>query len=792
MTETEQNPLSRWQRLLYDKTPIFVAPEKPDWFVPGPTADALLRNPLGNSGHPLSLELLALQTACGETHPYLGRSSHLSLNGLKECWFHLTNRCNLACKHCLFSSSPKREESIDPDLLAKGIQEAREMGSPLFYFTGGEPFVYPGFPELVKELLTDPETHVVILTNGLLLEENIELIARLDTERLHLQISLDGLADHHDLLRGKGTYKRLMSALETLAARDVPATLSVAVNRINYKDLPAITELAAGKNISNLHFLWHFVRGNGCPEQFVDPAKIFPELVKAHQIAEKNAVIIDNIENIRSQVFSSPGTRFDMSNAGWESLAIGPDGNIYPSPAMVGLPEIVCGNLASGLKNVWQESPVFKAVRKATVLDSSADRPLRFITGGDDIDHSYMRGGKFTGHDPYLPLYESIALWLIATRSEKYPIRNPGEIRLRMGDVRHDCPDGGQDVSLTHCNCVISLAGDHGHHSVREFYARAAETTNKEIVNPFIPARSGLDFIPSASRNRSYGCGSPVHDAQPKPGETLVDLGSGSGVECFLASAAVGREGRVFGIDMTREMLDLAEKSKLSVIEELGYDNLQFTYGFLEDIPLPDCEADVVISNCVINLSPDKRGTLHEIFRILKPGGRLVVSDIVTDHSVPVQIKNNEQFRGECLGGALQQIHLLAMLRAAGFQATQLLKRFPYRMVGDTRFYSLTFSCHKPAATRKCEVIYRGPLEGVCLPGGVFLAKGVKATVEIESTIGLGDEFFVIDSQGRTANSSAQDSCCGLSGGGLAFSLPAFSENQDSTDNCCGQVGKGK
>ncbi len=794
MEDIDQDIISSWQRLYYNETPIYVAPEKPDWFVPGPGADLILKEPPAQCDNPLGRKLLLNQIENSSIRPYRGRASHLSLNGLKECWFHLTNTCNLACKHCLFSSSPKGEEAITKEQLKKGLQEAKEMGSTLFYFTGGEPFVYPDFLQLIDDLLSDHEVHVVILTNGLLLEKHMDSLVRMDKERLHLQVSLDGLEEHHDHLRGKGNFNKLMSTLDTLRAENIRATLSVAVNRINYTDLAAITSLAAEKKISNLHFLWHFVRGKGSQEQFIEPEYIFPELVKAQIIADEHSIIIDNIENIRSQVFSSPGTRFDMSNAGWESLAIGPDGTVYPSPALVGLEDLACGNLDSGLANIWQNSEVLRSVREATVLDpsSSSPRPLRFITGGDDIDHSYMKGGEFTGHDPYIELYESIALWLISSKSQKYPPQNASEIKIRMGDVRHDCPDGGQEVSLTHCNCVISLAGDSGHHSVREFYAQAAESTNKEIVNPFIPAKSGLEFIPNESRSRSYGCGSPVHDALVKTGETLVDLGSGSGVECFLASAAVGENGRVFGIDMTSEMLDLAERSKLSVVEELGYDNIRFNYGFLEDIPLPDSDADVVISNCVINLSPDKRGTLHEVFRVLKPGGRLVVSDIVTDGPVPVTIKNNEQFRGECLGGALQQVHLLGMLRAVGFKGARLLKRFPYRKVGTTQFYSLTFSCIKPAVRGKVEVIYRGPLEGVCLSDGVFLAKGQKMGISADTAAELGDDFFILDDQGRAVNMAAESSCCGQDMAEPQQVLPSFSGNIEAADGCCEQSGKAK
>ncbi|MFA6498573.1 MAG: DUF5714 domain-containing protein, partial [Desulfurivibrionaceae bacterium] len=460
--------------------------------------------------------------------------------------------------------------------------------------------------------------------------------------------------------------------------------------------------------------------------------------------------------------FSTPGTRHDLSNTAWESLAVGPDGLIYPSPALVGLAALACGILAEGLEKVWHQSPVLEKIRKATLAASQVYQanPLRFLVGGGDLDHSYLAGGDLVGHDPYVELYNGLALWLISRQARQYPARAKGEILLRMGEVRHDCPDTGQEVALTHCNCVISLADDQGHSTVREFYGRAALTANEEIVNPFAPDQALANFIPADSRKKSYGCGSPVKDAEPQPGEVLVDLGSGSGVECFMAAAQVGPSGRVIGIDMTEEMLHLAEVAKATVASRLGYDNVEFKKGFLEDIPLPDATADVVISNCVINLSSDKRQTLHEIFRILKPGGRLVVSDIVTDESIPVAIRNNEQFRGECLGGALRQEDLLGMLRTAGFAGVSLVKRFPYRIEGETRFYSLTFRADKPKEVLQVEVIYRGPFAAVWTESGAMLLKGQRTTVDLNEAESLCDSLFILNGQGEAVNLTVENSCC--------------------------------
>ncbi|HSH12767.1 MAG TPA: radical SAM protein, partial [Desulfurivibrionaceae bacterium] len=466
-------PIGNWLPLDFEGSTIYVNPDRPDWLVPGPEARRLLEHQPTTPVETLARAQLENQLTLAAPGPsYQGRGAHLQLTSLRECWFHLTSKCNLSCRHCLFDCSPAGGQSLAPDLLRQGLREARELGSTIFYFTGGEPFIYPGFLQFLADLLREPDLHAVILTNGLLLEQHLVELALLPKERLHLQISLDGLESHHDHLRGPGTFRRLRGILDNLGSKGFQITLSVAINRVNVDDLPAITALAADLGVANLHFLWHLMRGKGGSELFVEPARIFRQLRLAQEIAVARGVWIDNIETMRSQVFSAPGTRFDLSNTGWESLAVGPDGNIYPSPALVGIAELSCGPMRSGLEEVWRHSPVLEKIRSASLINApeTATRPLSFLTGGGDLDHSYLRGGEFVGHDPYLELYESLALWLISSRAELYPVRNPAELILRMGDVRHDCPDGGRAVSLTHCNCVISLPGEGGHRSVQEFY----------------------------------------------------------------------------------------------------------------------------------------------------------------------------------------------------------------------------------------------------------------------------------------------------------------------------------
>jgi SAM-dependent methyltransferase len=233
-------------------------------------------------------------------------------------------------------------------------------------------------------------------------------------------------------------------------------------------------------------------------------------------------------------------------------------------------------------------------------------------------------------------------------------------------------------------------------------------------------------------------------------------------VECFLAAAAVGPTGRVYGIDMTDAMLDLARKSKRDVVKDLGYDTIEFRKGYLEEIPLDDASADVVISNCVINLSPDKRKTYLEILRVLKPGGRLVVADVVTDGPVSAAVRNSRKYRGECLGGAMQQDDLIAMLEDCGFASVYLHKRLPYREVDGNRFYSLTYAAGKAAVIdekRQVRCIYRGPSPILETASGERLERGRTVELPAETATSLGEQVFLLDDAGTVLNVE-QDSCC--------------------------------
>jgi SAM-dependent methyltransferase len=186
--------------------------------------------------------------------------------------------------------------------------------------------------------------------------------------------------------------------------------------------------------------------------------------------------------------------------------------------------------------------------------------------------------------------------------------------------------------------------------------------------------------IPEAALLASLGCGNPTALAELKPGETVLDLGSGGGIDVLLSAKRVGPSGKAYGLDMTDEMLALARENQ----RKAGIPNVEFLKGEIENIPLPDNSVDVIISNCVINLSADKDRVLREAFRVLKPGGRFAVSDIVVRGEVPAEIRRNVELWVGCMAGALEENEYLAKLARAGFELVTMEPTRIYR-VEDAR-----------------------------------------------------------------------------------------------------------
>jgi len=208
------------------------------------------------------------------------------------------------------------------------------------------------------------------------------------------------------------------------------------------------------------------------------------------------------------------------------------------------------------------------------------------------------------------------------------------------------------------------------HKAVQEYYSQVARESGnccgpsanqKQIHNDLYPVDL-LSGLPLDIANFSAGSGDPISLAKLKPGETVLDLGSGAGLDCFLAARLVGESGHVIGVDMTPDMLERARANAARV----SFKNIEFRQGYLEKLPVDDHSIDVIISNCVINLSPDKPGVFREMFRALKPGGRIAVSDMVSNRTMPEKASEGEEWCN-CTSGALSDKDFARGLSEAGF-----------------------------------------------------------------------------------------------------------------------------
>lgn len=308
--------------------------------------------------------------------------------------------------------------------------------------------------------------------------------------------------------------------------------------------------------------------------------------------------------------------------------------------------------------------------------------------------------------------------------------------------------------------------------AVRERYSGAARQSEAALCCPVNYDPKYLKVIPAEVIERDYGCGDPSRWV--REGDTVLDLGSGTGKICFIAAQVVGPNGRVIGVDMTDDMLEVARRNAPVVAERIGYANVEFRKGRIQDMGLdlalldhrlrelpltgaegwlaaekladelrrqqplvPDNSVDVVVSNCVLNLvdAASKPKLFAEIFRVLKLGGRAVISDIVSDEAVPGHLQNDAELWSGCISGALTETEFLQAFEQAGFYGIEIVKRddAPWRTVEGIEFRSVTLRAYKgkegACFERNQAVIYKGPFKEVLDDDGHRLKRGVRHAV---------------------------------------------------------------
>src|SRR3990167_3875344 len=339
-----------------------------------------------------------LSTSPFNREPYKGRNAHLKLDKLNALWIHTNNSCNLSCAHCLVDSAPSGEKGLPAEKILHTIDEARNLGVRQFYFTGGEPLLRQDFFELTEHALADEDARLIILTNGTLLDNHrLQRLQKLPASRLHLQISLDGSCPEtndpirgsgsfpkivagikksvkaglnttvstvvtsqnvddipqiikllpSDLIRGSGSFPKIVAGIKKSVKAGLNTTVSTVVTSQNVDDIPQIIKLLPSLGVRSHHLLFLHHRGRALKDgRFCQPVPI-PKLIESIKDAEKigldTVITVDNLSFIRVRVDSPKFTRYDLSNACWDSLCLYSNGEVYPSAALAGLHGLTCG-----------------------------------------------------------------------------------------------------------------------------------------------------------------------------------------------------------------------------------------------------------------------------------------------------------------------------------------------------------------------------------------------------------------------------------------------------------------
>ncbi|MBI3606891.1 MAG: methyltransferase domain-containing protein [Nitrospirae bacterium] len=684
--------------------------------------------------------------------PYRGRASHLGPRRLTELWLHTNNSCNLACSHCLVSSGPDGDKGLPTDVLLRVIADARALGVHRFFFTGGEPFLRKDILALIDATLEDPKAELAILTNGILFTPSrIEELRRRDPARLKIQISLDGSTpETNDPIRGKGSFQRIVDGIRAAVGAGLSATVSTVITEANADDVPEVTRLVSRLGGTTHHLLWLHKRGradDGGVDRTPSVEHVIEVVRRTREVGRSVGVMVDNHEAVKTRLRYHAGTKRDLASAGISSLCVYADGSVYPSAAMADVPELRCGSiLEQPLQDIWMSSTVARTFASATVEDKAICRtcPLKFLCGGGDIEHAYFYGGSIAAHDPYCELHKAMIADALQdlTEERKALVTNRKSgfsapiVYTGMGESAVTCAtdETPGEVLTSRSECVLTFDLDAPRKVVREFYGNAAETPQEELCCPVQPNPDDLAHIPKEVVERFYGCGSPVGAAGIRAGETTLDLGSGAGIDVFIAAKKVGTTGRAIGVDMTPKMLAVARDAQKQVASALGYDVVEFREGFLEQIPAESQSVDLVTSNCVINLSPDKPRVFAEMWRVLTDHGRIVIADIVADQEVPPHQRQDPRLWGECISGALTEEEFLAALERAGFYGLQVLKKTFWKEVEGFKFFSITVRGFKFEKTAGCvyavqTATYLGPFKGVSDEEGHWFPRNVAVEV---------------------------------------------------------------
>jgi radical SAM protein with 4Fe4S-binding SPASM domain len=630
-----------------------------------------------------------------KTKIYPGRASYLSTGRLSEIWLYVTRRCNLKCRHCLLDCDPNSRKELSTQEFKDILDVAKEMGVDHLFLTGGEPFLRSDVFDLIEYAKEELNLSVVVLTNGTLLSaKDIERLGKF--EGLTIQVSLEGPSElDNTTIRGSGNFVKTLKAIELLINKGVKVIVTSTATKENVNSIPRLCDLLHSKKAQTHHILWLHERGRAVKNQIKTTSE---ELIDLMNSVRRRGIKVDNWSSIGNRVYGGRGIKVDGCSGGATSATIDSNGDIYPCPSLVGDHNFRLGNVVHGFEKVWKDFEPKVDLKKVSILDIEGcyDCTFRFFCGGGCRCQAYYSGGRenITSKDPYCEVIKSMLIESMMSLTSPNGQGRP-EFLGYMKKKPIFCSSNEQEgVKQFHCTCVLDLPTDK-HRASWERYRTAAQNPQKDLCCPTGYSTDELEGIPKGTIAISYGCGNPTALGELKPGERVLDIGSGGGIDCFIAAKKVGRRGLVIGVDMTDEMISLAEKNKIKIAETLGYDVVEFRKGLIEDLPVESDSIDKVISNCTINLSPNKKRVFEEIFRVLSDKGSFSISDIVSDRRVPEEIKNDDKLWSGCIGGALPRKEFLNIIQSSGFNKVRVEKSQKWKELKGINFYSITVNGKK-------------------------------------------------------------------------------------------------
>lgn len=690
------------------------------------------------------------------------------LHSLDTLWFQVGGTiCNLWCTHCFISCSPKNHKFgfMSRESVRRHLEESRSHGVKEYYFTGGEPFMNRDLLGILEDTLRfGPAT---VLTNGILINDRVaEHLRALDEASrysLEIRVSLDGFTEEtNDAIRGQGSFRKALAGVKSLVGHDF---LPIITATQTWED--ADTERVVGGFQQMLSEL-----GYTRPRfKIIPPLRIGREKVRSRGYDRYEYVTREMMEDYDDRQLICTQSRMVT------------DQGVYVCPILIDYPDAKVSD---------------------TVAGSFVDYPLRhaacytcYLAGA--ICHNFSSG------------------------SETHTGKRKEDCNMRTV-VKTESGNGRRAFSVER--------------AVRERYSKGAAACETSLCCPVDYDRRYLEVIPEEILERDYGCGDPSRYV--RPGETVLDLGSGAGKICYIISQLVGPEGRVIGVDMNEEMLALANRYRREIGDRIGYHNVEFRRGKIQDLRLDldrvdvylrenplqsagdlqryeefvdlqrktspliaDNSVDLVVSNCVLNLvrDEDKHRLFREIYRVVKKGGRVAISDIVSDEDVPDHLKQDPDLWSGCLSGALREDEFLKAFADAGFYGVEIVDRSeqPWQTVEGIEFRSITVTAYKgkegPCLERNQAVIYRGPWKAVIDDDGHTLYRGERMAVcdktfQIYSKAPYAEDIILVPPREEVPVEQATDFACSKN----ARRHPRETKGQDyrvteAGEGCCGPEG---